>query len=224
MSEALADEPLPKGVLEVTGPEGVPLRFDAATVADRAVAYLLDLFVVGLTGIVLYVFGVFSTVFTGLAEPLALVIAAAWLVWKFYFIGFEVWWQGATPGKRMMGLKVISADGSGLTLEGIVARNLTRDLEVFLPLQVLLAPEQVLGDAPWWLALPTGAWMLAMNALPFVTRERTRAGDLIGGTRVVRLPKSALVRDEAVDRDVLEERARESLGRVHKNDVILMGR
>jgi cell division protein FtsB len=34
----------------------------------------------------------------------------------------------------------------------------------------------------------------------------------------------ALVRDEAVDRDVLEERARDSLGRVHKNDVILMGR
>ena len=34
----------------------------------------------------------------------------------------------------------------------------------------------------------------------------------------------ALVRDEAVDRDVLEERARDSLGRVHRNDVILMGR
>ncbi|MDP3255675.1 MAG: septum formation initiator family protein [Bosea sp. (in: a-proteobacteria)] len=34
----------------------------------------------------------------------------------------------------------------------------------------------------------------------------------------------SLVRDEAVDRDVLEERARDGLGRVHKNDVILMGR
>lgn len=34
----------------------------------------------------------------------------------------------------------------------------------------------------------------------------------------------SLVRDEAVDRDVLEERARESLGRIHKNDVIMMGR
>lgn len=34
----------------------------------------------------------------------------------------------------------------------------------------------------------------------------------------------SLVRDESVDRDVLEERARDSLGRIHKNDVILMGR
>jgi cell division protein FtsB len=34
----------------------------------------------------------------------------------------------------------------------------------------------------------------------------------------------ALMRDEAVDRDMLEERARSVLGRVHKNDVIIMGR
>jgi cell division protein FtsB len=33
-----------------------------------------------------------------------------------------------------------------------------------------------------------------------------------------------LVRDEAVDRDLLEEQARHMLGRVHRNDVILMGR
>lgn len=34
----------------------------------------------------------------------------------------------------------------------------------------------------------------------------------------------SLVRDEAVDRDLLEEHARDTLGRVHRNDVILMGR
>jgi cell division protein FtsB len=34
----------------------------------------------------------------------------------------------------------------------------------------------------------------------------------------------ALMRDEAVDRDLLEERARSVLGRVHRNDVVIMGR
>jgi cell division protein FtsB len=34
----------------------------------------------------------------------------------------------------------------------------------------------------------------------------------------------SLVRDESVDRDLLEEQARHMLGRVHRNDVILMGR
>jgi uncharacterized RDD family membrane protein YckC len=189
---------LPKGMLEVVGPEGVALRFEAASVAERFTAYLFDLFLVGLGCLVLYIFGVFATVVTGLAEPLALVIAAAWVTWKFYFILFEVHWQGATPGKRILGLKVVSDDGSGLPTESIIARNLMRDLEVFLPLQILFAPEQVVGDAPWWLAFPTGLWILAMVSLPFFTRENTRAGDLVGGTRVVRVPKAALRRDEAV--------------------------
>ncbi len=34
----------------------------------------------------------------------------------------------------------------------------------------------------------------------------------------------ALVRDEAIDRDLLEENARLMLGRTHKNDVVIMGR
>jgi cell division protein FtsB len=33
-----------------------------------------------------------------------------------------------------------------------------------------------------------------------------------------------LMRDEMVDRDLLEERARAALGRVHRNDVVVMGR
>lgn len=33
-----------------------------------------------------------------------------------------------------------------------------------------------------------------------------------------------LVRDEAVDRDLLDERARRMLGRVHPNDVVVLGR
>lgn len=34
----------------------------------------------------------------------------------------------------------------------------------------------------------------------------------------------ALVRDEAIDRDQLEENTRLMLGRTHKNDVVIMGR
>lgn len=34
----------------------------------------------------------------------------------------------------------------------------------------------------------------------------------------------ALMRRDEVDRDLLEERARDALGRVHKNDVVIIGR
>lgn len=50
--------------------------------------------------------------------------------------------------------------------------------------------------------------------------------ELVGLTTERKLweQRLSLVRDEAVDRDLLEERARDSLGRVHRNDIILMGR
>ncbi len=34
----------------------------------------------------------------------------------------------------------------------------------------------------------------------------------------------SLVRDDAVDRDLLDESARSNLGRIYKNDVVIMGR
>lgn len=33
-----------------------------------------------------------------------------------------------------------------------------------------------------------------------------------------------LMRDESIDRDLLDERARTTLGRVHRNDIVVMGR
>lgn len=44
------------------------------------------------------------------------------------------------------------------------------------------------------------------------------------GERQALEKRLALMRDDAVDRDMLEERARAGLGRVHRNDVIVMGR
>ena len=188
----------PRGVIEVVGPEGVPLTFEAATIAERITAYCLDLFIVALTYVVIYILGVVVMMVTHLAEPLALTMAVAFLLWNFYFVVFEVRWQGATPGKRLLGLKVVSADGRGLTTDAIVARNLLRDLEVLVPLVTIFSPETLFGEAPWWMRFPTGAWLIAMVSLPFITRERARAGDLVGGTRVVRVPKVDLRRDEAV--------------------------
>ncbi|KQU51028.1 septation inhibitor protein [Bosea sp. Leaf344] len=55
---------------------------------------------------------------------------------------------------------------------------------------------------------------------------RTLHGELAALTaeRSLWEQRLALVRDDAVDRDLLEENARSSLGRLHKNDVVIMGR
>ena len=49
---------------------------------------------------------------TGLAEDLGLGFGWA----AFYFSIFTAWWKGQTPGKRLLGLKVLKLDGSGLNL------------------------------------------------------------------------------------------------------------
>lgn len=43
-----------------------------------------------------------------------------------YFLLFEFFMKGATPGKRIVGLKVIMANGEPVTFTAVVIRNLLR--------------------------------------------------------------------------------------------------
>lgn len=191
--------------LAIVGPEGVPLHFPAATVGERAMALGLDLLILFLTVVVVAI-GFFALgAFTGVISFVGLALISAFLIQHGYFIFFETHWQGATPGKRLMKIKVVSRDGGGLRTDAIIARNLMRDVELFLPLAIVSAPEQVFGDAPWWMLLPTILWLLAMMLLPFFAKERTRVGDLIGGTLVVRIPEAELVHDEAARTSLLPD-------------------
>src|SRR4030095_16192685 len=60
------------------------------------------------------------------------------MVRNLYFVGFELAGRGGTPGNRCVGLRVIDGAGGPLQPSAIVARNLTREIETFLPLGVLL--------------------------------------------------------------------------------------
>ncbi|MEM1417678.1 MAG: RDD family protein [Myxococcota bacterium] len=182
--------------LEIVGPEGVPLGFPAASLAERGAAFCFDLFVIG-CGLVALSLLLVAAAGTGIGLPLVLI--GFFALRHFYFALFELLWRGATPGKRLLKIRVISRDGLGLTPEAVFARNLVRDVEMFVPLVVLSAPETVLGPAPWWLRMLMGLWALVMAVLPVLTKEGVRVGDLVGGTRVVRVP-SAELRADAADR------------------------
>ena len=54
----------------------------------------------------------------------------------------------ATIGKRTAGIRVIARDGGPLGAGAVFARNLTRDLEFFLPLTALVQPRLIVQDAP----------------------------------------------------------------------------
>ncbi|MEM6956886.1 MAG: RDD family protein [Myxococcota bacterium] len=183
--------------LELVGPEGVPLRFEPAMLIERVFALGIDLVVIGVTFAFIAFVSFYAVAVLGLIEPLALTLVAIFVLRFGYFTFFELRWQGATPGKRLMNIKVVSRDGTGLTTEAVVARNLMRDVELLLPLQVLANPEQLFGDLPWWLITAAVLWLALVLLLPFYAKERVRVGDVVGGTLVVRVPRSKLAVDEA---------------------------
>jgi uncharacterized RDD family membrane protein YckC len=179
-------------------PEGADLLFPLASVGERAIAFGIDVVFVLLILALFVLIAISTSVMTTSTLLVAATILGVFVIRQGYFLFFEARLQGSTPGKRMLGLRVVSRDGARLSMESIIARNVMRDLEVFLPLVFAYGSAAVIGPTPWWLRVPAMLWVLLLVSMPFITRERTRAGDLIAGTIVVRAPKAALVADEAV--------------------------
>jgi uncharacterized RDD family membrane protein YckC len=173
-------------------PEGVDLRLMLGDAGDRATAFFLDVIFIGLAlaAMTLVIFLV------GLATHLATFgfIAAIWLLVffvlrNFYFLAFELTPRAATPGKRIVGLRVTTRDGSPLTGSAIFARNAMRELEIFLPLSFMGARG---SDVDGWISLLGLVWCGVFAFFPLFNRDRLRVGDLVAGTWVVRAPKKIL--------------------------------
>ncbi len=179
---------------ELVTPEGVPLRFALAQVGDRLGAFLIDAtLLIGATVVVFVLTGLLVVATRGIG--LAIAFLFFFVVRSFYFTWFECLWQGATPGKRLLGLRVIDARGGILTPEAVFARNLMREVESFLPLVALLAPDALLPGIPAGFRPLAFGWLFVFALLPLFNRDHLRVGDLVGGTLVVRAPRTDLRED-----------------------------
>jgi uncharacterized RDD family membrane protein YckC len=185
----------------IVTPEGAPLTVEIAEYSERAAAFILDILlwfciVVGLYALIFYIaylYGIFFFASTAATVLASVIWLMAFLVRVAYFSHFELAWQGSTPGKRAMGLRVVDRRGGPLTPSAVFARNLTREFEIFIPIGVILS----MGRHSGWAGLLSVAWILALALLPFLNRDRMRGGDLIAGTIVIALPKRALLEDVA---------------------------
>jgi uncharacterized RDD family membrane protein YckC len=184
---------------EVVTPEGVPIRFAVAAAGDRIGAFLLDLVVIAVLvlAIVVPLAVLAGRGLLGGDLVAAVAVLAIFLIRTFYFAFFELSWQGQTPGKRRLRIRAVDGGGGPLTAEAIIARNLTRELELFLPMVALLAPEALFAGAPAWARFAALVWMLLFGLLPLFNRDRLRVGDLVAGTVVVRMPDVVLLHDLA---------------------------
>lgn len=150
--------------LEIVTPEGVPLHLPVAGPVPRALAWLIDLALrLAILLAAALALGLLGT--AGMGAYLVLMFTVFWL----YPVILEAMFDGRTPGKRALGLQVVSADGAPIGWRASFARNLLRTVDM----------------------LPFGyaAGLVACLCDP----AARRLGDMVAGTLVVhRLPPQDL--------------------------------
>lgn len=113
-------------VYTIETPEGVTLKLRAAGPVVRALAWLIDL-------------GVRSIVYSLLALLLflddlgvGLFLISIFILEWFYPVVFELYYHGATPGKKIMNIKVLQELGRPVNGAASMIRNVLRSVD-FLP-------------------------------------------------------------------------------------------
>lgn len=191
-------------------PEGLALPLTIASRGARAGALLLDLTFIALGFIVLAIvlgllgFSVIglATRSTGPVVELLMVVAtlSLFLIRYGYFLWFELGPRAATPGKRVLGIRVAArpqdgVTGGRLTAEMVIARNLLRDVEVFLPVFFLVSG----GEQAGVVGVATFVWLAVFVLFPFANRDALRAGDVVAGTWVIEASRAKLQQAMSVD-------------------------
>jgi uncharacterized RDD family membrane protein YckC len=149
--------------VEVDTGESLAFSYELAGLGSRFLALFIDgcIQVLSVIGIALVIFFASIQKISG-SIFLGLVIITFFLLFFGYFVIFEWLWNGCTPGKRLMGIRVVRDGGFPLDFLGSAIRNLVRVLEFGLGLYCVSA----------------------ISAL--LSKQNKRLGDFAAGTIVVR--------------------------------------
>jgi uncharacterized RDD family membrane protein YckC len=141
------------GLVSVETPEQIQFTFRLAGPGARMLAYLIDLAIrAGIVSVVSFtlmaIIGVFSEELSG---GLLLVLLFA-VEWGYYTL-IEWRWNGSTPGKKALGIRVVRTDGVALDFVRSAMRNLLRAADIFplfyasgLAVMFLSGTQRRLGD------------------------------------------------------------------------------
>jgi uncharacterized RDD family membrane protein YckC len=194
---------------EILTAEGLRLPLTIASRGSRAGAVLIDLFLIYFGLIVITALFAWLSHGMGIARldpknPARVIVQALMVIWiivmflarNIWFLWFELGPRGATPGKRMTGIRVAARPGrdgaaTRLSAEAVIARNLLRDVELFMPVIFIGSALRANSDTTLagWASL---VWFAIFALFPFFNRDALRCGDIIAGTWVVEAPRSKL--------------------------------
>ncbi|HEY9180545.1 MAG TPA: RDD family protein, partial [Candidatus Baltobacteraceae bacterium] len=131
--------------ISVRTPESIAFSYELAGLGSRFLALAFDMFVqlVVLVGIMWGLAYAGAHMVSVTKHPAigdrtaqsigyAIVIAILFIVFFGYFIAFEAFWNGQTPGKKLLGIRVARDGGYALDLGAAFIRNLIRIGELAL--------------------------------------------------------------------------------------------
>ena len=155
----------------VLTPERVSLQYDIAGIGSRGAAAIVDT-VIQFVSVTVLAFGAFAAGVVGAlfgisgsalgSLMLGLFALAVFIVMAGYYMVFEILWNGQTPGKRLLGVRVMRENGYPIRPVDSVVRNLVRIVD--------------------WLPGMYGVGVLTM----LLNKRSKRLGDFASGTIVVR--------------------------------------
>lgn len=153
--------------LIIDTPEQIALEFPLATAGSRFLAVAIDTLLQAaaflLLSLIVSLVAALSVVFRADLGiwALAFLLLSAFILYYGYYAAFEALWGGQTPGKRMIGIRVINASGRPISWVDAILRNLLRIVD----------------------QLP-GIYAVGLLSIFFTSRNQ-RLGDLAAGTVVV---------------------------------------
>ncbi|HUK20493.1 MAG TPA: stage II sporulation protein M [Gemmatimonadales bacterium] len=153
--------------LDIETPEHVVLELELAGLGSRILAALCDAAILAFLAFALVV-GVGAVLpqadarLSGTLVTVVITLAAFTLFWG-YFLLFEGLHRGRTPGKQLLGIRVVMDTGHPLTFSAAAVRNLVRVVD----------------------AQPVFFYIVGL-AFVLLHRENRRLGDIVAGTVVVR--------------------------------------
>lgn len=159
-------------MLEVETPEQIAFSYSVAGIGSRGAAALLDLLICG-AALLAITAALFLLAISVLGRQRGRPSDGAWalaiylliqfaVIWGYYVL-FEGLWDGQTPGKRLMGLRVVRDGGYSVTFAASAVRNLLRFVDI----------------------MPVPLYLVGIVSAA-LTSARKRLGDLAAGTFVVK--------------------------------------
>jgi uncharacterized RDD family membrane protein YckC len=200
-------------------PESVELEFTLAGIGNRAYALLIDYLALGLIQIgCLIAWALLSIQLANVIEDLvgnsdrlqlwlwAILLLITFFIYVGYFVFFEALWQGQTPGKRYVKIRVIRDDGRPVGLQQSTLRALLRPVDDLFFLGVFLIAlgkrEKRLGDFVAGTLVIQEEQPVASATFPLSDQAQTLADQLQLEADLSRL----LPEDFAVIREYLQRR------------------